>query len=412
MGPPRFQGASADAPPPPWAYNQPEMPLHFDCNATTAASDAVVEAMLPWLGRPGANPSATHDSGREAARAVRAGREAVAALVGARSPAEIVFTSCGSESTSLAFHSATLARPGAPTVISTAEHSATRKCAERAGPVVEVAVDADGALRQEEVLAAIAEGPALLSLILLNNETGVISDLEPIGAACRERGVLFHVDAVQAPGKMDIDVERLGCDYLGLSAHKFHGPRGIGALYVREGAPVTPLVVGGPQEAERRAGTENVPGIVGIGVAAERASALGRSSEAQSELRSRRDLLESLVLEGCPGTVVHGGGTRRAANTTNLGFDLAASGLDAAALLGLLSAEGIEVSAGSACNATRSAPSPVLLAMGVDPGLAACSLRLSLAHQGTPDSSTQDDVRKGAAAVVAAYSALSSLPSS
>ena len=387
------------------------MPLHFDCNATTAASEAVVEAMVPWLGRPGANPSATHDSGREAAGAVRAGRAAVAALVGARNPSTIVFTSCGSESTSMAFHSATLARPGRPTVISTAEHSATRKCAERAGPVVEVGVDGDGALRTEEVLAAIAERPALVSLILLNNETGVISDLEPIGAACREHGVLFHVDAVQAPAKMVLDVERLGCDYLGLSAHKFHGPRGIGALYVREGAPVTPMVVGGPQEAERRAGTENVPGIVGIGVAAERAAALAASDEAQAELGARRDHLERLILEGCPGTVVHGRGTRRAANTTNLGFDLAATGLDAAAMVGLLSAQGLEVSAGSACNATRSAPSPVLLAMGVDAGLAACSLRLSLAHQGTPDSSTQEQVEQGAAAVVEAYASLASLSS-
>ena len=163
------------------------MPLHFDCNATTAASDASIEAMLPWLGRPGANPSATHESGREAARAMRIGREQVAALVGARSPSTIVFTSCGSESTSLAFHSAALARPGLPTVISTVEHSATRKCAERSGEVVEIPVGPEGALDQGAALAAIARGPALVSLILLNNETGVISDLAPIGAACRER---------------------------------------------------------------------------------------------------------------------------------------------------------------------------------------------------------------------------------
>ncbi|MDG1049038.1 MAG: cysteine desulfurase family protein [Planctomycetota bacterium] len=385
------------------------MPLHFDCNATTAASEASIEAMLPWLGRPGANPSATHESGREAARAMRIGREQVAALVGARSPSTIVFTSCGSESTSLAFHSAALARPGLPTMISTVEHSATRKCAERSGEVVEIPVGPEGALDQGAALAAIARGPALVSLILLNNETGVISDLAPIGAACRERGVLFHVDAVQAPGKMTLDVEELGCDYLGLSAHKFHGPRGVGALYVRDGAPVSPLMVGGPQEAERRAGTENVPGIVGMGVAAERAGALAGSEEAQSEVRARRDLLERLILDQCPGTVVHGDPTRRAANTTNLGFNLTGTGMDAAALLGLLSAQGIEVSTGSACNATQAAPSPVLLAMGVNAPLAASSLRFSLAHQGTPDRSTIEDIERGATAVNEAYSAIAAL---
>ncbi len=385
------------------------MPLHFDCNATTAASEPVIQAMLPWLGRPGANPSAAHEAGREAARAVRRGREAVAALVGARSPSTVVFTSCGSESTSLAFHSAATANPGRPTVISTAEHSATRKCAERAGPVLEIPVDRAGALDQGAALDAIARGPALVSMILLNNETGVISDLEPIGAACREHGVLFHVDAVQAPGKMTIDVEQLGCDYLGLSAHKFHGPRGIGALYVREGAPVSPLLAGGPQEDGRRAGTENVPGIVGMGVAAERAAALAASGEAQAEIARRRDLLERLVLEGCPGTVIHGDTARRAANTSNLGFDLDGTGLDAAAMMGLLNAQGIEVSTGSACNVTQAAPSPVLLAMGASQALAASSLRFSLAHLGTPDRSTQDEIEIGAAAVIEAYASLSLL---
>ena len=385
------------------------MPLHFDCNATTAASGPVIQAMLPWLGRPGANPSAAHEAGREAARAVRLGREAVAALIGARNPSSVVFTSCGSESTSLAFHSATAANPGRPTVISTAEHSATRKCAERAGAVVEIAVDRGGALDQDAAMAAIAEEPAMLSLILLNNETGVISDLDAIGEACRERGVLFHVDAVQAPGKTAIDVERLGCDYLGLSAHKFHGPRGIGALYVREGAPISPLLAGGPQEDGRRAGTENVPGIVGMGVAAERAAALAASEEAQAEIAARRDLLERLVMENCAGTVVHGDPAHRASNTTNLGFDLKGTGLDAAALLAVLNGQGVEVSTGSACNATQAAPSPVLLAMGISADLAASSLRFSLAHQGTPDSSTQDDVERGAAAVSEAYATLALL---
>ncbi len=368
--------------------------------------------MLLWLGRPGANPSATHPAGKEAARAVRTGREAVAALIGARRPSSIVFTSGGSESTSTAIHSAAVARPGRPFVRSTAEHSATRKAVLRevgeTDDTLEIAIDSDGHLDRDALFAAIETAPALVTLILLNNETGVISDLSGVGDACRASGSLFHIDAVQAPGKTPIDVEELGCDTMSLSAHKFHGPRGMGALYVREGAPLTPLVVGGLQEGERRAGTENVPGIVGMGVAALRARALATSAEAQAELAGRRDRLEAAILQGCPGASVHGGNPR-AANATNIGFELAETGLDATALLGLLHAQGIEVSAGSACNATRMAPSPVLRAMGLDAAAASSALRFSLAHSGTPDAATDEDIDLCAAAVVEAYGTLMNL---
>lgn len=388
-------------------------PLHFDCNATTAASDEVVAAMVPWLGRPGANPSATHPAGREANRAVRRAREQVAALVHAPTPAGVVFTSCGSESTMTALRSALRADgANARAVISTAEHSATKKAIAGLAPeggIVRVPVDASGALDRDALDAAIATRPALVSLILLNNETGVISDLDGVGAACREAGALFHVDAVQAPGKMIVDVQRLDCDYLSLSAHKFHGPRGIGVLWVREGAPVAPLVVGGPQETSRRAGTENTPGIVGLGVAAERAGAWAESDAAQTEIAERRDRLERAILAGCPGSVVHGENTRRAANTTNIGFDLEATGLDATALLGILHEGNVEVSAGSACNASRMAPSPVLLAMGLDPRAASSALRLSMAHAGTPDATTVEDVDRCADAVVRAFRTVAAL---
>ncbi len=385
-------------------------PLHFDCNATTAASEDVVAAMLPWLGRPGANPSATHPSGRAAGRAVSEARRQVAELIGARTPSNIVFTGCGSESTATAFASAAAARPGRPVVHSTAEHSATRKAALRfAGGVVTVGVDGAGRLDRAALERAIEDGPALVSLILLNNETGVISDLAGVGAACRAAGTLLHIDAVQAPGKTPIDVEALDCDYLGLSAHKFHGPRGIGALYVRTGAPVTPLIVGGPQEGERRAGTENVPAIVGMGIAAQAARERATSPAAQAALAALRDRLEARVLASCPGTVVHGDTERRATNTSNIGFDFAATGLDATALLALLHEQGVEVSAGSACNATKSAPSPVLLAMGRDEQTASSALRFSLAHPGTPDASTEAEVDRCADLVAAAFAALAAL---
>ena len=378
--------------------------------------------MLPWLGRPGANPSATHPAGQEAGLAVRRARVQVAAMIGAREPSSIVFTASGSESTAMAFGSA-MAAAGArrrDVVISSAEHSATRKCAARAaasgeaagidGAVVQIPVNAQGELDRDAALAAIEAEPALVSLILLNNETGVISDLTGLGAAARERGVLLHIDAVQAPGKTPIDVAELDCDYLSLSAHKFHGPRGIGALYVRPGAPITALMLGGPQENERRAGTENVPGIVGMGVAAEASAERAASAATNQEIAARRDRLETALLAACPGTVVHGGGAaRRAANTSNLGFDLSGTGLDATALLGMLHEQGLEVSAGSACNSSKMAPSPVLTAMGLDETSASCALRFSLAAQGMPDTASMKDVEACIKLVQEAYGALTAL---
>ena len=392
------------------------MNLHFDCNATTAASEEVVEAMLPWLSRPGANPSATHPAGREAARAVQRAREQVAALIGARRAADVVFTSCGSESTATAFHAARHRADGAErpqrAIISTAEHSATKKAAAaRFGDAVTtVPVDAGGALDRDALRAELAAGDvAIVSVILLNNETGVISDLDGLGEECRAAGALLHVDAVQAPAKTPIDVERIGCDLLGLSGHKFHGPRGVGVLHVSGGTDLPALIVGGPQEGERRAGTENVPGIVGFGVAAERAAERATCAEAHAEISARRDRLERLILDGCPGSSVNGDPARRAANTTNIGFDLGGTGLDATALLALLHDQGIEVSAGSACNSSRMAPSAVLLAMGQNEARAASALRLSLAHQGTPDATSLADVERCAAAVIEAHAQVQAL---
>ena len=394
------------------------MGLHFDCNATTAASPEVIEAMLPWLGRPGANPSATHPAGREAGRAVRSARAEVAGLIGATDPSSVVFTSCGSESTITAVRSAARRRPRGAAVLSTAEHSATVKAVgacfgsanAQAPGIVRIPVDAWGNLDREALFDALGESEvALVSLILLNNETGVISDLSGVGEACRAQGALFHVDAVQAPAKTPIDVGALDCDFLSLSGHKFHGPRGIGALYVREGVNVDSLIVGGPQEGERRAGTENVPAIVGLGVAARIAAERARDIQVQATMAAMRDHLELRVLAGCPGSWVNGNTDRRASNTSNVGFDLAATGLDATALLALLHDQGIEISAGSACNSSKSAPSAVLRAMGQDDSKASSALRFSLAYPGTPDTSTATEVDACIKAVIEAHQALMGL---
>lgn len=394
------------------------MGLHFDCNATTAASPEVIEAMLPWFGRPGANPSATHPAGREAGRAVRNARAEVAGLIGATSPSTIVFTSCGSESTITAVRSAAARRRSGKAVISTAEHSATVRAVgtcfgtpeDPGAGTVRIPVDADGHLDRSALMATLLRGEtALVSLILLNNETGVITDMTGIGEACRAAGALFHVDAVQAPAKIPINVATLDCDFLSLSGHKFHGPRGIGALYVRQGVAVESLIVGGPQEGERRAGTENVPAIVGLGVAAQLAARRATDAGAQTELAALRDRLESRILTACPGSWVNGDRVQRAANTTNVGFNLASTGLDATALLALLHDQGIEVSAGSACNSQKSAPSAVLRAMGQDDNRASSALRFSLAHGGTPDAVSNEDVDACALAVIEAHQALMGL---
>lgn len=391
------------------------MTVHLDQNATTAASPEVIAAMLPWLAAPSANPSASHPGGRAAADAVRAARGEVARLFGARSPSEVVFTSGGTESIHTALAAACAAHPGRTRLVtSTVEHSATRRALEAradAGTheVVWVPVDPDGRLDRAALFAALDERTACVSLMLANNETGVITDLAGVGEACRRVGAAFHVDAVQAPGKLTLDVRALGCDLASLSGHKFHGPRGTGALFVREGFMFTPTLRGGPQEGERRAGTENVPGIVGLGVAAKAARARAADPAAVAALAALRDRLEGALLAALPGLTVHGAGAPRVANTTNVGFaglfgEPSAGAPDAAAALALLAEAGVEASAGSACTAQKVAPSAVLLALGRTPVEAASALRFSLAH-GT----TAAEVDAAAAATVAALEALRAL---
>lgn len=260
-----------------------EPAVYLDNNATTRPDPRVVEAMLPLLGERFHNPSSPYPQANAVADVIARARTSVARLIGARRPTEIVFTSGGSESIHTAFYAACDALEQRPRIVtSSVEHSAVKAAADgaraRLGRTAQAGsaqpdlcvleVDGAGRLNPAALRAAITPGTGLVSLMLANNETGVITDLEGVGTACREAGALLHVDLVQGPGKLPLDVESLGADFASIAAHKFHGPKGVGALYVRHGTPMQPLFSGGPQELERRAGTENAPSIAGLGVAA------------------------------------------------------------------------------------------------------------------------------------------------
>jgi len=357
--------------------------IYLDNNATTRPLDAVVEAMVPLLREQYANPSSVHRFGQSARHAVEQARERVAGLLGA-SPREIVFTSGGTESINLAVQGALGAGGGRRKLVTSAvEHSATARLAERLageGWTVEtVGVDGEGRLDLEELAARLDDDTALVSLIWANNETGVLLDVDRIAGITSDRGVPLHLDAVQAVGKVPIDVASLPVQMLSLSGHKFHGPKGVGALYAQRRARLRPAIVGGRQERDRRGGTENVPGIVGMGVAAEWA---GRHLPDLPERVGRlRDRLEAGLRAAVPGARVHGVGAPRIANTTNIGF----RGVQAEGLLLLLSEHGVCASAGSACSSGSLEPSQVLTAMNADPLTAHGAVRFSLSAFNTTD---------------------------
>jgi cysteine desulfurase len=279
--------------------------LYFDNNATTRASDDVVAAMIPFLAERFGNPSSAHAFGEDAADAVRAARASVARLCGA-SPDEIVFTSGGTEANNLALHGAFAAQLGRTKLLTcTTEHSSVLDACETLqlskADVVRAPVRRDGRFDAEAIAARLSPEFALVSLMLANNETGVISDLAPIGRRCRELGILFHADLVQAAGKLPLDVRALGLDLATMSAHKIHGPKGVGALYVRDGVDIAPIVHGGSQERRIRPGTENVPGIVGFGRAAENARRFALDERGRARVAALRDELERGIVERVPG---------------------------------------------------------------------------------------------------------------
>jgi cysteine desulfurase len=333
--------------------------------------------MRPFLVGQFGNASSIHQEGQQARSAVEQGRTSVARLLSCR-PSEVVFTSGGTESDNLAVFGS--ARAGDHVISSSVEHHAVLNAVERLGErgveVTFLPVDGQGVVSVKDVRRALRPHTRLVSVMMANNETGVLQPVEEIGRIAREAGVRFHVDAVQAVGKVAIDVEAIGCDLLSISGHKMHGPQGTGALFVRRRTAVEPLFAGGAHERQRRAGTENVAGIVGLGKAAECAME-GLGSGAGERMRDLRDRLEKGLLEVASG--VNGGQAARVPNTSNVWFD----SLDGEALVIGLDLKGLAVSSGAACSSGASEPSHVLLAMGLPVEGARGSLRFSLHRQTT-----------------------------
>lgn len=348
--------------------------VYMDANATTPMAPEVFAAMRPWFTEQFGNASSIHFHGQRARGAVERAREQVAGLLGCRA-AEVVFTSGGTEADNLALTG--LLKPGDHLITTPIEHHAVLHTAERLRTrgveVTYVPVDSRAVVDPAEVRRALKPNTQLISVMMANNEIGSVQPVAEIGAIAQEADVYFHTDAVQAVGKVPIDVAVIGCDLLSISGHKFHGPQGTGALYVRKGTHPEPLLFGGPQERQRRAGTENLPGIVGLGHAAEMAKAFVES-DGPKRLAALRDRLEEGILARVDDAGVYGAGAKRVPNTTNIWFDH----LEGEALVIALDLKGLAVSGGSACTSGAMDPSHVMMAMGVNPDRARASLRFSL----------------------------------
>lgn len=357
---------------------------YFDNNATTRVAPEVIDAMLPFLREQWGNPSSAYGFGKQVARAMEDARAKVAALINAKDPKEVVFTSCGTESNNATLESALATQPGKRHVVTTAvEHSAVIKHCEvlqkRGCDVTFLPVDADGALDLHLLDKSIRPDTAIVSVMWANNETGIVFPIEEIAAICQSRNVLFHTDATQAPGKLEIDAHGTGVDFLTLSAHKLHAPKGIGMLYMKRKTKFQPYLIGGHQERGRRGGTENVASIVGFGRAAE--LALAHLKEENSRVRALRDKLENTILSTVPNTIRTGPREPRLPNTSNIAFD----GVEAESLLYQLDQLGICVSSGSACTTGSLNPSHVLTAMGLKPARARGCVRFSLGLYNTEE---------------------------
>ena len=360
----------------------PKKVFYFDNNATTRVAPEVVTAMMPFLSELWANPSSAYSFGAQVHGHVEKARETVAALINA-DPKEVTFTSCGTESNNSAIHSA-LVTSGKRHVVTTAvEHSANMNFGayleKRGFEVTYLPVESDGSLDLHLLERSIRPDTAIVSVMMANNETGVLFPIEEIAALCRSKGVLCHTDAVQVPGKLKLDVHQLGVDFLSLSAHKLHAPKGIGMLYVKRRTKFQPYVIGGHQERGRRGGTESVANIVAFGRAAE--LAMASIDDENTRIRGLRDRFENHVLTRIPNTVRNGNRNLRLPNTSNIAFDF----IEAEAVLLLLDQAGICASSGSACTTGSLDPSHVLMAMGLPPMRARGSVRFSFGIYNTEE---------------------------
>jgi len=355
--------------------------IYLDHNATTPIAPEVLAAMMPYLTEEWGNPSSTYKFGAKLKGAIEAARGQVAELIGAQA-SEIIFTSCATESNNAAIHAALKANPAKRHIITSAvEHSSVLnfcRTLEYGGfRVTYLPVDRDGLIKLADLENALTDDTAVVSLMWANNETGVLFPVKEIAEMCRARGVLFHCDAVQAAGKIPINLREAPVDYLSITGHKLGAPKGVGALYVRRKTPFTPLIVGGHQERNQRGGTENVALIVGLG----KACGLARQKlpEYDKKVRPLRDALEDGILSSIPNTELNGHKTQRLSNTSNLTFH----GIESEALLILLDQEGICASSGAACLADSDEPSYVVQAMKSESAASRQMIRFSLGWENT-----------------------------